>query len=142
MEAAVVNAYSGLMQRFATGFLLNIVALNQGQLVNPVNHVPATMLILILVFAENYLEGKIHAISQPRLVLLKDLLSNIFIFVGSLLAYLLIALIIGFFQDDLGSVFTISSGYRIVILIVSISLISTLGKFFAGELQLPAEKKE
>lgn len=142
MEPAVVDTYSSLVQRFATGFLLHIVTKHQGTIVNPVNQVPATLFALVVVIAENYIERQIKRIKQPTLALLKDVLATIFVFIGSFLAYLLIALVDGFFADELGSELSITTIFRPTILIVTISLIITLLKFFAGELKIEERKPE
>jgi len=140
MEPVVVDTYASLVQRFASGFLIHIVTKHQGAIVNPVNQVSATLFALVLVVAENYIERQIKQIKQPHLALLKDVLATIFVFIGSFLAYLLIALIDGFFADELGSELSIVTIYRPTILIVTISLIITLLKFFAGELKTEAVK--
>jgi hypothetical protein len=140
MEAEIVDTYSDLVQRFAMGFLLHIVTKHQGAIVNPVNQVSATLFTIVAVIVENYIERQIRHIQQPRLALLKDTLRTIFIFIGSFLAYLLIALIDGFFSEELGSELSLNTIYKPTILIVSIALIITLLKFFAGELQLEDKK--
>jgi hypothetical protein len=144
MEPVVVDTYAALVQRFASGFLIHVVTKHQGAIVNPVNQVPATLWALVLVIGENYIERQIRQIRQPRLALLRDVMSTIFVFIGSFLAYLLIALIDGFFEDELGTELSIVTIYRMTILIVTISLIITLLKFLAGELKTedPKPKKQ
>lgn len=140
MQAEIVDTYSSLTQRLATGFVFHIVTKHQGTLVNPVNQVPATLFVIVAVIAENYIEREISKIATPSLALLRDVLSTIFVFVGSLLAYLLVALIDGFFTDELGSELSITTVYRPILLIVSVSLVITVLKFFAGEIKTRKKK--
>lgn len=142
MQAETVDTYSALTNRLATGFVFHIVTKHQGTIVNPVNQVPATLFVIVAVIAENYIEREINAISTPSLNLLKSFLSTIFVFIGSLLAYLLVALIDGFFTDELGSELSITTVYRPLLLVVTASLVITVLKFFAGELEVKKKKPQ
>lgn len=101
------------------------------QLSNQVASWPAVTIIVFGIIASMFLDSKVRKIPDGKLEAVRNWLTYLVILFITTMAYLLALALYGIFEEDTGNLPTLASVYKLIVLMMILSLLLALADIFS-----------
>jgi len=137
-----MESYLGITQKLANGFVIDLAVSYREQLVNPMNQIPVAIGLMFALVIATWLESHVNKLEHKKVIILKHVLQQFFMFLTTILAYLFITVFNGLLISTIGRDLTVLSLYRTILAIFLIIVVVTVIQFASGKFDKELEEEK